>query len=153
MKLLKILSLFVFFTLAAGTTQIYAHRDYDDRHRSGEEDYNWLCPWCNNDNGDNNLNEGIISYHDYKYKYKMEFENKSPNLEEPVTMDQARHLVDDYIYFLGNPDLKPGEIIEKDNEFDAEIITTDGSFLDRLIIDKQTGLIIDKQTGMIKSSF
>jgi hypothetical protein len=141
MKLTKILLLFVFLTLAAGTTQIYAHRDIDDRHHSGGEDYNWLCPWCINDPEYTNGNEDINSYQDYRYMYKMEFEKKSPKQKEPVTMDQARSLVDDYIYFLETPDLKCGKIIEKDNEFDAEIFTKDGSFLGMLIIDKQTGLI------------
>ena len=71
----------------------------------------------------------------------MDFENKLPKLEEPVTMDQARYLVDNYMYLSGIPDLKPGKIIEKDNEFDVEIITKDGSSLGMLIIDKQTGVI------------
>jgi hypothetical protein len=141
MKLAKILVLFVFLTLGAGTTQIYAHRDIDDRHHSGGEDNNWLCPWCINDPGYNNGNEDINSYQDYRYRYKMEFEKKSPKQEEPVTMDQALYLVDDYIYSLDIPDLKHGKVIEKDDEFDAEIITKDGSFLGMLIIDKQTGVI------------
>ena len=84
---------------------------------------------------------GINRYQDYRDRYMMEFEKKSPNLEEPVTMDQARYLVENYIYLLGNSDLKPGKIIEKDNEFDAEIITKDGSSLGMLVIDKQTGVI------------
>jgi hypothetical protein len=33
------------------------------------------------------------------------------------------------------------KILEKDNEFDVEIITKDGSSLGMLIIDKQTGVI------------
>ena len=153
MKPTKILVLFVFFTLAAGTTQMYAHRDFDDRHYSGGEDNIWLCSWCIDDNGYNNWNEGINWFQDYRNRYKMEFEKKSPKQGETVTIDQARYLVDNYIYFLGIPDLKPGKILEKDNEFDAEIITKDGSYLDMLIIDKQTGLIIDKQTDIIKSPY
>jgi hypothetical protein len=141
MKLTKILLLFAFFTLAAGTTQIYAHRDLDDRHYSGGEDDVWLCSWCINDHGYNNLNEGINRYQDYRDRYMTEYEKKSPKLEEPVTMDQARYLVDNYIYLLGDSDLKPLKILEKDNEFDVEIITKDGSSLGMLIIDKQTGVI------------
>ena len=141
MKLIKILVLFVFLTLAAGTTQIYAHRDIDDRHHSGGEDDIWFCPWCINDYGYNNGNGDINNYQDYRYRYKMEFEKKSPKLEEPVTIDQALSLVDDYIYSSEIPGLKHGNIIEKDDEFDAEIISKDGSFLGMLIIDKQTGEI------------
>ncbi len=86
MKLTKILVLFVFFTLAAGTTQIYANRDFDDRHYSGGEDDVWLCSWCIDDYG-YNWNKGINWNQDYSDRYKMEFEKKSPKLEEPVTMD------------------------------------------------------------------
>ncbi len=141
MKLRKVLVLFVFFTLVAGTTQIYARRDFDDRHYSGGEDDVWLCSWCIDDHGDTNGNEGINRDQDYRDRYKMDFENKLPKLEEPVTMDQARYLVDNYMYLSGIPDLKPGKIIEKDNEFDVEIITKDGSYLGMLVIDKQTGVI------------
>jgi hypothetical protein len=153
MKLTKILFLLVFITLATGITQIYAHRDSDDRHYPGGDDYIWLCPWCINDSGYGNLNEGSNSYQDYRYKYMVEFGKKSPKLEEPVTMNQARYLVDNYIYLLGIPDLKPGKIIEKDNEFDAEIIKADGSPLDMFIIDKQTGFIMNKRPDVIKSQY
>ncbi len=145
MKLTKILALFVFFILAAGIPQSYANRDIDDRHHSGGEDNNWLCPWCINDPGYNNGNEDINSYQDYRHRYKMEYEKKSPKQEEPVTMDQARTLADNYINSLEIPGLKHGKIIEKDDELEAEIITKDGSFFGMLIIDKQT--------GEIKSSF
>jgi hypothetical protein len=153
MKLTRIVVLFVFFTLAAGTAPVYAHRDFDDRHYSGGEDNVWLCPWCFDSLGSDNWNGGINWFQDYRDRYKLELEKHSPELEEPLTMDQARYLVDNYIYLSGIPDLKPGKIIEKDNEFDAEIVTKDGSFLDMLIIDKHTGLIIDRQTGVVRSSY
>jgi hypothetical protein len=71
----------------------------------------------------------------------MEFDKKSPKQEEPVTMDQARTLADSYINSLEISGLKHGRIIEKDDEFEAEIITKEGSLLGMLIIDKQTGVI------------
>ena len=141
MKLIKILLLFAFFTLAAGTTQIFAHRDFDDRHYPGGDDNPWLCSWCMNDYGYNSGNMDINRGQDYRDRYKMDLENKLPKLEEPVTMDQARFLVDNYIYLLGDSDLKSGKIVEKANEFDAEIVTKDGSSLGMLVIDKQTGVI------------
>ena len=58
MKLTKILILFVLFTLAAGTTQIYARGDFDDRHYPGGEDDAWICSWCMNDYGYNSGNDG-----------------------------------------------------------------------------------------------
>jgi hypothetical protein len=153
MKVTKTLALFALFTLAAGTTQIFAHRDFDDRHHSGGEDYNWLCPWCNSYNEYNNMNGGFNNYQDYRYRYRIEFEIKSPEKEEPVSFDQVHYIVDNHLYFLGIPNLKPKEVIEKDKGFDAEIITKDGSFPGMLIIDKQTGLIIDKKTDVTKSPF
>jgi hypothetical protein len=141
MKLMRILVLLVFFTITMGRTQIFANKDFDYGQPSGGGESVMLCSWCVNDSGHNNGNYDINWDQDYRARYKMEFEKKSPKLEEPVAMDKARHLVDNYIYLSGIPDLKPGKIIEKDNEFDAEIIKKDGSSLGTIVIDKQTGEI------------
>ena len=138
MKLTKILLMFLFLTLASN---IYARRDSDDMRYPGGNDNPWVCSWCINDHGYGNGGMGINGYQDYFNNYRMDFENKTPRLEEPVTMDQARHLVDNYIYLSGDTDLKHGRIVEKDNEFDTEIMTKDGSPLGMLVINKQTGEI------------
>ena len=138
MKLVKILLLSV-LTVTAGMAPAYAHRDFDDRHRSDAEDYNLFCPWC--DRGQEyDMSTGMNLYGDYRYQYNMEF-NRDHKLPEPITVDEAYFLTEDYLFHLGIPGLRTGSIIEKENEFDAEIIRKDGSLRETLVIDKQTGSI------------
>jgi hypothetical protein len=58
---------------------------------------------------------------------------------EPLTIDQAKSTVERYIAFSRNPNIKVGQVTEKDKYFEAEIITKEGSIVDKLMIDKQTG--------------
>jgi hypothetical protein len=60
---------------------------------------------------------------------------------EPLTLDQAKTAVERYITYSKNPNIKLGQIIEKDHYFEAEIVTKEGSLADKLMVDKQTGWI------------
>lgn len=60
---------------------------------------------------------------------------------EPLTIDKAKTVVERYIVYLGNPNIKLGQVTEKDKYFEAEIVTKDGSLVDKLMVDKQTGWI------------
>ena len=42
-------------------------------------------------------------------------------------------------YVAGNPNLKIGDVREKDEVFEARVETQDGSLVEKLLIDKQTG--------------
>jgi len=55
----------------------------------------------------------------------MEFEQKNL-LDEPVTLEQIRFHVNNYLDFSGIPDLRSSRIIEKGNEFEAPIILKKG---------------------------
>jgi hypothetical protein len=58
---------------------------------------------------------------------------------EPVTLEQARKLLDNYLVRLANPNLKAGELVDKGGNFEATIVTKDGSLVQRIEIDKNTG--------------
>jgi len=58
---------------------------------------------------------------------------------EPLTMDQAKVLVQNHLTVIGNPNLKEGKSIDKGKYFEVEIVTKDGSLVDKLMVDKQTG--------------
>lgn len=60
---------------------------------------------------------------------------------EPLTLDQAKTAVERYITYSKNPNIKLGQITEKDHYFEAEIVTKEGSLADKLMVDKQTGWI------------
>jgi hypothetical protein len=138
MKLIKTLCLITFFIVTIGTIQADARRDRDDKQSTGDTWDYWVCPWCGSQNyedGDRNP----LWYHNYWEKRMMGKESKSHELEKPITIDQAKSVLERYIIFSGNPNIRLGKITEQDKYFEAEIITKDGSLVDTLIIDKETG--------------
>ncbi|WP_027371026.1 hypothetical protein [Desulfovermiculus halophilus] len=58
---------------------------------------------------------------------------------QPLQADQARQLAENYV--AGNPNLKVGEVTENDEQgaFVATIVTQDGSLVEKVLIDKETG--------------
>jgi hypothetical protein len=60
---------------------------------------------------------------------------------EPVDQKQAQIILKDYVLSTDNPNLKPGKINEKKNVFEAEILTKDGSLVDKIWIEKDTGWV------------
>ena len=63
----------------------------------------------------------------------------SGRLETPLKEDGARTTVENYLQSTRNPNLKLGKITEQGDAFEAEIVTKDGSLVDKLLIDKSTG--------------
>jgi hypothetical protein len=58
----------------------------------------------------------------------------------PVTVDQVKSMVIARLAMGNNPNLKVGEVTEKDeNTISAEIVTLDGSLVQRLEFDRKTG--------------
>jgi Spy/CpxP family protein refolding chaperone len=63
----------------------------------------------------------------------------SGRLETPLEEDGARSVVENYLQSTRNPNLKLGKISEQGDAFEAEIVTKDGSLVDKLLIEKSTG--------------
>ena len=58
----------------------------------------------------------------------------------PVTVDSIKSIVAARLSMWSNPNLKLGEVVEKDeNTISAEIVTIDGSLVQRLEFDRKTG--------------
>ena len=55
----------------------------------------------------------------------------------PLEESTARRLAENYV--AGNPNLKIGKVTEEDNYFMATVVTQDGSLVEKLMIDKETG--------------
>jgi hypothetical protein len=64
---------------------------------------------------------------------------ESNRLETPLQEDGARTVVENYIQSTRNPNLKLGKITEQGDAFEAEIVSKDGSLVDKLLVDKSTG--------------
>ena len=57
----------------------------------------------------------------------------------PLTLDDARTMVESRLAFKRNPNLKMGDITDQGDSFEAEILTKDGSLVDKLVINKAMG--------------
>ncbi len=56
---------------------------------------------------------------------------------QPLTADQAKAMVQQHI--SGNPNLKAGNVTEKDGIYEVDVVTKDGSLVDKIQVNKQTG--------------
>jgi len=56
---------------------------------------------------------------------------------QPLTADQAKAMVEQHI--SGNPNLKAGKVTPKDNAYEVEVVTKEGSLVDKIQVNKQTG--------------
>lgn len=63
--------------------------------------------------------------------------NAGPQQMQPLDKSAARNLAQNYA--AGNPNLKIGQVTEQDGTYEATIVTPDGSLVERLLIDKQSG--------------
>ena len=66
--------------------------------------------------------------------------NSRGELLEPLSKKKAEEIAQFYLDRLGNPRLKSGQIKERDNVFEAAIITRDDSLVDKLLVEKDTGV-------------
>ena len=57
----------------------------------------------------------------------------------PLEKEEARDIVQNYLKSSRNPNLKVGDLEDQGDTFQAEIVTKDGSLVDQLLINKDTG--------------
>ncbi|MHB8772772.1 MAG: c-type cytochrome [Syntrophales bacterium] len=60
-------------------------------------------------------------------------------LAEPLDKNGAKQQVERYLRATGNPNLKIGKIESQEQGFDVEILTKEGSLVDRILVNKNTG--------------
>lgn len=60
--------------------------------------------------------------------------------QQDLSVDDVRHFFEDRLTWRGNKRLKLGKVTEKDkNTFIAEIVTKDGSLVDKFEVDRHSG--------------
>jgi len=59
--------------------------------------------------------------------------------QKPMEEKDARELLENYLESTRNPNLKLGKIEDKGEGFEADILTKDGSLVDKILVDKRTG--------------
>jgi hypothetical protein len=59
--------------------------------------------------------------------------------QKPLSENQAREMLENYLQSKNNPNLKLGKIEDKGNAFEANIVTQNGSLVNKILVDKDTG--------------
>ncbi len=62
-------------------------------------------------------------------------------LQKPLDKKDARALLENYLKSMKNPNLKLGTIKDVGPAFEAEILTIEDSLVDKIVVDKNTGLL------------
>ena len=75
--------------------------------------------------------------HGQQYRHQNAPKYQQP--QKPLSENQARKMMENYLQSQNNPNLKLGKIEDKGNAFEANILTTDGSQVNKILVDKDTG--------------
>jgi hypothetical protein len=59
--------------------------------------------------------------------------------QKPLDEKQAREEAEDYLKSTRNPNLKVGKIQDKGDQYEVNIETKEGSLVDKILVDKDTG--------------
>jgi hypothetical protein len=70
-----------------------------------------------------------------QYGYGQQYRQPS----EPLSEDQAKQEVENYLSSTRNPNLKMGKIEDKGNDYQVNIETKDGSLANKILVNKDTG--------------
>jgi len=114
---------------------------------SSQEEAGWFCPWCGSSGGNSGrmgrgmMHQGPGMMHEGRGMHHGWSRGQCPRSKTqqmaPMGQDEARTLMKNYV--TANPNLKIGEIKEKDDVYVGEIVTRDGSLVEKLVVDKKTG--------------
>ena len=88
----------------------------------------WYCPNCGRHMGPGMMVPGYPGY-------EPQYQQPRKYLEEK----DVKGILENYLRSTRNPNLKLGKVMEKDNYFEAEILTKDDSLVDKNIVDKYSG--------------
>jgi hypothetical protein len=75
----------------------------------------------------------------YGRQYGPQYGRQYHQPQKPLDRNQAKQEVENYLGSMRNPNLKLGKIEEKGNNYQINIVTKDGSLVDRILVDKNTG--------------
>ena len=59
--------------------------------------------------------------------------------QKPLEKEEAKQEVENYLEFIGNPNLKLGEVSDKGTYFEADVLTKNDSPVDKFLVNKNTG--------------
>lgn len=104
----------------------------------------WWCPWCGRWEGPGTMGPGMMGrgmWGSGGMGMHQGWGMRSPDRQpaQPLSLDQAKLLMENQLRSANNPNLKLGKLTEEKDHFLGEITTKDGSLVDRIQVDKITG--------------
>ncbi|MGA9178456.1 MAG: hypothetical protein WBZ05_14535, partial [Desulfobacterales bacterium] len=75
----------------------------------------------------------------YGQQYGPQYGRQYQQSQNPLDKNQAKQQVENYLSSMRNPNLKLGKIEEKGNNYQVNIETKEGSLVDKILVDKNTG--------------
>jgi hypothetical protein len=75
----------------------------------------------------------------YGQQYGPQYAPQYQRPQRPLNENQAKEMVENYLEATRNPNLKLGKIADKGYAFEADIVTKDGSLVNKVLVDKNTG--------------
>jgi hypothetical protein len=82
---------------------------------------------------------GMGPRYGYGQQYGPQYGRQYQQFQKPLNRNQAKQEVENYLNSMRNPNLKLGEIEEKGNNYQINIETKNGSLVDKILVDKNTG--------------
>jgi hypothetical protein len=123
MKKAMLVGLAMVMALTLGLPGLYAQQQSTAPQTPG-----WYCPWMGGGQGGMMgccmMGRGGMTKHDQG---------------QPLSKDSAKQLLQDYLANSDNPNLKLGDIADKGTVFEASILTKDGSLVQKIQVDKDSG--------------
>lgn len=78
---------------------------------------------------------------DYERRYDYPNDWRHPRYREPLEEEDAKKIVEDMLRQSRNPNLKSGDVEDKERYFVVDILSKEGSLVDKMQIDKETGMM------------
>ncbi|MBW2120677.1 MAG: hypothetical protein JRH07_02375 [Deltaproteobacteria bacterium] len=95
----------------------------------------WGCPMGGYGMGPGMMGRG------YGPQYGPQYGPPYGEYQKPMGKSDAEGILKNHLDSLRNPNLKLGKIEDRGDVFEADIVTKDGSLVDRLLVDKNTGWV------------
>jgi hypothetical protein len=110
-----------------------------------QQNYNYV-PYCGNYSGSGyGMGPGMMGPgmmgpgYGYGYGPRYGYGQQYQQPSKPLSENQARQEVENYLSSTRNPNLKMGKIEDKGNDYEVNIETKDGSLVNKLLVNKDTG--------------
>ena len=108
--------------------------------RGGDWNY---CPYCGRDfrgQGGYGMGPGMMGPgYGHGHMYDDPRRPYDRQRREPLKEKEVKAMIENRLSASRNPNLKVGKIEDKGFYFEAEVTTKDGSLVDKLMVDKETG--------------